>query len=690
MRLGPHRCMVPGAVGVRPSLCADRSSERHAPATDVAHDALGVPKMKKTVISLLALAAAMPAYAQTDSDKPADTKTGDEIIVTATRSGEGVKADQLGGSATVIDDAALNQRETRIVSDVLRDVPGVAVNRQMGGLTQVRIRGTEGNHVLVLIDGIEAADPYQGEFDFGTLIADADARIEVLRGQQSSLYGSDAIGGVIHYITLSGAEAPGFSARAEGGSFGTLDGTARAAGASGAFDYAFSGSYYHTDGTPTARGGTRNVGLDNAGLSTKLNWKPSDAFKLTGVLRYSYTDADTNNSESNTASPKFGLAVDSPGAHFTNTALYGLLSAEVTALDGRWTNTLSGQFADSTRKGYTAAGFDNGDKGQRYKGSFVSSLRFGTDKIVHRLTAAVDVEREQFQNTSPFPLAFAFNGRRSTDNVGVVGEYELNVGDAFSFGASVRHDENNRFADPTTYRAQASYTLPTGTRLRGAYGTGVKNPGYYELFGYSDGKYIGNPNLKPEESEGWEAGIDQSLADGNITLGATWFDSTLKDEIFTTFPPPLFIATPGNRTTDSKQHGFELFASARPFPQLRIDAAYTYLKARENGVEEVRRPGDMASVNATLSSKDQRFSGTLTVRYNGRMTDITFTDPTFATSPIVTLKAYTLVNLNASYKVTDNISVFGRVENLLDTDYEEVFSFTTPGRAAYGGVRVRF
>src|SRR5690606_20374438 len=141
-------------------------------------------------------------------------------------------------------------RETRVVSDILRDVPGVAVNRTgaVGGLTQIRIRGTEGNHVLVFVDGIKASSPYQGEFDFGTLIADDAARIEVLRGQQSALYGSDAIGGVINYTTLSGREAPGIRLRAEGGSFGTYNGTARIAGTAGdTFDYALSGSFFHTD-----------------------------------------------------------------------------------------------------------------------------------------------------------------------------------------------------------------------------------------------------------------------------------------------------------------------------------------------------------------------------------------------------------------------------------------------------------
>ncbi|MFC0205504.1 TonB-dependent receptor plug domain-containing protein [Novosphingobium soli] len=640
--------------------------------------------------SVLALAAtAAPVLAQSNPTQPTTDAKGDTIVVTASRSGDAVPINQLGASVTVLDAQALETRQTRIVSDILRDVPGVAVSRTgaIGGLTQIRIRGSEGNHVLVLIDGIKASDPYNGEYDFGTLIADDAAKVEVLRGQQSSLYGSDAIGGVIQYITLTGAEAPGFSARAEGGSFGTYTGSARAAGVTGTLDYAVSGSYYHTDGTPTARFGTRDVGSDSAGLSAKLIWSPTDNFTVTGVGRYSYTDADTNNSEDDPTSPLFGYTVDSPGVHFKNEAFYGLLRAELTALDGRWTNAISAQLADTTRKGYNAEGFDYGDKGQRYKGSFESSLRFGTETVVHRLTAAVDVEREEFQNTTP--SAFAFQGKRHTDNVGIVGQYELLMNDALSLGASIRRDENDRFDDVTTWRAQGSYSFATGTRIRGAYGTGVKNPGYFELYGYADGRYIGNPNLKPEKSEGWEAGIEQSFGGNLATIGATYFDSRLKDEIYTTYPAPDFVATPSNRSTRSKQHGVEVFVSARPIPQIRLDATYTWLKARENGTEEVRRPKHVASFNATVFSEDERFSGTLTMRYNGRQSDVAYTDPSYV--PVrVSLKDYVLVNFSAEYKISEGIALFGRIENLLNEDYEEVFSFATPGRAGYGGVRVRF
>ena len=639
--------------------------------------------LKFSSISLIALtAAATPALAETTDERPDEA-----IIVSASRSGEGVEAGKLGASATVIDAAALEARQTRVVSDVLRDVPGLAVSRSgaIGGQTQVRVRGAEANHVLVLIDGIEAADAFQGEFDFGTLIADPAARIEVLRGQQSSLYGSDAIGGVISYTTLSGREAPGYLARLEGGSFGTISGGARAAGVAGDVDYALSGSYYGTKGYPTARGGTRDVGSDSIGATAKLGWAPGEAFRLTGVLRYSHTDADANNSDFDPASPLFGYTVDSPGSYFTNEAFYGLLSGEYRALDGRWVSRLSGQFADVTRKGFSPFGLDYGNKGKRLKGSFTSSLSFGTDALTHRLTGAADIERESFRNIGPF----GFQGTRHTDNLGLVGQYEL-IGDAFSLGASVRHDDNNRFDDATTWRVQGSYRLPTGTRVRAAYGTGIKNPGYFELYGFIDGVYIGNPDLQPEKSKGWEAGIEQSFgADGWATIGATWFDARLTNEIFTDYPPPTFEATPANRTTDSKQHGIEAFVSAQPIPQLRFDLAYSWIKSKENGVAEIRRPRHIASFNTVVTSPDRRFAGTLTVRYNGRMTDSAFIDPSFV--PVtVSLKEYVLVNLGLDYKVSGNIALFGRVENLLDEDYEEIFSFATPGRAAYGGVRLSF
>lgn len=638
-----------------------------------------------SLAAVAAMLASTPAFAADD-----DGATGNDIIITASRTGQPERIDNIGVSATLLDAQALDQRQTRIVSDILRDVPGVAVSRSgnVGGMTQVRIRGSEANHVLVLIDGIEVSDPYQGEYDFGTLIADPDARVEVLRGQQSALYGSDAIGGVIQYVTASGRETPGVSLRAEGGSFDTATAAARVGGSSGTFDYAATGSFYHTGGTPTAFGGTRDVGSDSVGASLKLNWQAAENLKVSAVGRYSYTDADYNNTDYTPGSPTFGYLIDSPGVRTRNRAFYGLLRAQLGLLDDRWVSTLTGQIADTKRDDFDHADRTSGDKGTRYKASFDSSFRIGEGAVKHKLTIATDVEREDYQNSSPDPFGFVFTGKRHTDNVGLIGQYDLSVGDNFTAGASIRHDFNNRFADATTYRAQASYRFDSGTRLHAAIGSGVKNPGFYELYGYSDGRYIGNPNLKPEKSEGWEAGVEQAFG-AIATIGATWFDNRLKDEIYTAYPAPAYVATPANRSTKSKQQGIETYASIRPSPQWRIDAAYTWLHAREDGLAEVRRPKHIASVNVAWTSRDDRFTGTVTARYNGPQTDLAYTDPSFIPDR-VTLKSYTLVNLAADYKLTRALAVFGRIENLLGEDYQEIFGIRTAGRAAYAGIRARF
>ncbi|MDX5986083.1 TonB-dependent receptor plug domain-containing protein [Sphingomonas echinoides] len=646
----------------------------------------------KTLLSSAALAALLlpaTAFAQVAPDPALAQTTDDEsaIVVTGIRSTvTPLRADQIGGSVTVLDTDALDQRQTRTVSDILRDVPGVAVSR-IPGQTQIRLRGAEANHTLVLIDGIEVSDPYAGEFDFGTLIADDVARVEVLRGQQSSIYGSDAIGGVIQYITLTGREAPGVSARIEGGSSGTVNSAARIAGVSGTFDYALSGTLNTTDGTPNARGGTRNLGNDSGAVSFKSTWSPASNARLTAVARYARTQADFNDSDSNPASKTFGYTIDTPGAHFINEAIYGLLRGELDLLDGKWTQALTGQIADTTRNGYGATARTYGDTGQRLKGSYESTLKLNQGALHHQLTVAVDVERERYRNTDP--TGFAFTGRRQVDNVGIVGQYDLTLGEHAAFGASLRQDLNNRFQDTTTYRVQGSYCFDSGTRVRAAAGSGVKNPGFYELYGYSDGRFIGNPGLKPERSEGWEAGIEQSFDQGHVLIGATYFDSRLSDEIYTIYPAPTYVATPANRTTKSRQHGVEAFLNARIGTAWRIDAAYTYLHARENGVEEVRRPSHIASVAVGWRAPHDRFGFTAVARYNGDTSDVAFTDPSYV--PVtVRLHDYVLLNLNGDVKLTKHFTLFGRIENLNNAHYEDVFSFTNPGRTVYGGVRARF
>lgn len=634
--------------------------------------------------SLLVVAAAVAAEDATrDGSTNAPTE---QVVVTATRASGGIRGDLLGSSFTILQPEDLEQRQTRVVSDILRDVPGAAVNRSgtVGGPTQVRLRGAEANHTLVLIDGMKASDPFYGEFDFATLIADDVARVEVLRGQQSALYGSDAIGGVINYITPGGRESPGVRARVEGGSFGSVDAAARAAGVTGPLDYALSAGYQSTDGVPTSRLGTRDIGSRNAVASGRFVYSSSDSFRVKAIARYSRTRADSNDQDFNfPPGPTYGFVVDSDD-YYQNRAFYGMVRGELDTLEGRWTHALAVQGVNAKRDAFSGDALDTGDHGSRLRYSYESTLRFGSNRFAQTVVGALDVERENIRNRGPF-LSDEQSLDRHVTNKGAVLQYEGIIDNRIGFGAALRHDRNDRFDDDTTYRVQGSYRFGGGLRLRAAAGSGIKNPGLFELFGFDPDTFIGNRDLKPEKSQGWEVGAEQSLDSGRATMGVTYFRSTLEDEIYTAFLPG-FASTARNRTTDSTQRGVEFFGQARVSAAWRADISYTYLDAQENGFEEVRRPPHIASLNVGWRAGEDRGGVELTVRYNGSTYDNNFT--VAVPTPLVRLPSYTLVNLGADWKLTDSVRLYGRIENLLDENYEEVFTYRAPGRAAYLGARL--
>ncbi len=608
-----------------------------------------------------------------------------EVLITGTLASDDILGLLRPVSATEITAARIQNQQIRVISDVLRDVPGLAVSRTgtVGGLTQVRIRGGEGNHTLMLIDGIEAGDPFQGEFDFATLIADDIARVEVLRGQQSALYGSDAIGGVIHYITPRGQEMPGFRARAEGGSFGTYAGSTRFAGVAGIVDYVLTGSYYKTDGVVVARNGNDEVGSKNASFSSNFIVTPSHNITLTAIGRYHYLDADSAPQDFNwPPGPDYGSAIDGGDTTEAET-FYGLLKGELSLLDGDWTHALSLQGVGGERTNATLGAPTFKTEGSRRKFSYVTSYFFDTGIARNALTFAVDDERETYRNlpiggAPPAPM----NEEREMTTIGIVGEYNFNLGDAFAVTGVYRRDWNSGFEDADTYRVGALYAFDFGLQLHAAYGTGFKAPNNIELFGFDPGTFVGNPDLKPELSRGWELGAEDDLTE-RISFGATYFSNRLENEIYTIFTPS-FESTTGNRTTESRQRGVEVFAEVKLDSGFRFEGSYTYIDATENGVEEVLRAPHIASAALSWRSMDDVFGGFVNLRYNGRQKDNNFTFS--GTNPAV-LRSFTLVDAGGDWKFNEHLQIFGRIENLFDENYEEVYTFRTAGRAFYVGVR---
>lgn len=613
-----------------------------------------------------------------------------ELVVTASRTTVATK--EVGSAITVITAEQIERRQVRFVSDILRQVPGVAVSRagNVGAVTQVRIRGAEGNHTLVIIDGVEVNDPMNGsEFDFSSLLAEDIERIEVLRGPQSAIWGSDTIGGVVNIVTKRGRRGLRGHASAEGGSFGTYRLNTGLSGGNEGARASVSGSLLETDGINVGSTGSEKDGYSNGTLN--LTGDLDLARNLSVALNGRYTKAKTEGDRQDfdfPATPTQGLLVDSDD--FTETEqIFGRAEARLLLFDGAWQQKFGAAATRADRRS-VESGTTSESTGTKGRLDYQSTFVFDTSTLAdaaHSLTFYAEREHQDFRNRSEgFPSADQY--RDSTD-YGYVGEYRLGLWDRLFLSAALRFDDNERFEDATTYRATAAYVFPgSGTRLHGSYATGATNPTFFELFGFDPNTFVGNPNLKPETSKGWDAGIEQKLFGDRVVLDVTYFETDLRDEIQTAFLPG-FRSTPVNLSGKSTRRGIEVAAQARVTDAFDLSGSFTWLDAEQpNGRTEVRRPKYMASANANYRFFDGRANVNFGVDYNGRAIDNEFVDRTNRVR--IGLEDYVLVNLAASYRLTDSVELFGRVENLLDEDYQDVYGFNTPGIGAYAGIRVAF
>lgn len=613
----------------------------------------------------------------------------DDIVVTAGRAP--VEAEKVGRAHTIISGEQLERSQTRHVADALRQVPGLAVSRSgaPGGFTQVRIRGAEANQVLVLIDGVEVGEIGSGEFDFGSLAVTDVERIEILRGPQSALWGSNAQAGVINIITKSGRRnSLEYGARAEGGTDATAIVSGYLRGGRELFDYALSGIFRRTDGFNISDFGNEKDGGHNTTLNFKGSADLTPWLTFDATARYVSRETDTDDQDfAFPATPTQGLIIDTDDETKTEEIFAGF-GLNLDTLDGLVTHIARFEISDVTRKTISDGVRASASTGTRYHASYQASAHFETTGLAaadHTLTGAFEFEHETFKQLPP-----VFDPSQLDDKArslyGFVGEYTGAFFDDLFVSVAVRHDENDRFRDATTFSVSGAYLLQDlGTRLHGSLGTGVTNPTFFEQFGFIPAFFVGNADLKPERSFGWDVGVEQTLLDGQLTVDVTYFNERLKDEITTTFAG--FFTTPANLAGTSTREGVEVALTARPFDDVTIRGSYTYTDAKEpGGLEEVRRPHHAAAVNVNYAFADGRGTAFVDVVYNGRMQDLEFITATPQTR--VTLDDYTLVNIGGSFQVTDTTRLYGRVENLFDEVYEEVFGFNTQGITAFFGVRV--
>ncbi|MEN2975913.1 TonB-dependent receptor [Tistrella bauzanensis] len=584
----------------------------------------------------------------------------------------------IGSAVTVITGEQLEALQIRHVDDALRLVPGVAVSRtgSVGGLSQIRIRGSEGNQTLVRIDGIEVSDPSAGsEFDFAHLLAYEVERIEVLRGPQSALYGSDAMGGVIDITTKRGAGPLSGSLRTEAGSFETREAVGSLSYGDEIFDGMVSVQSFRTDGISVAderAGNPETDGYRNRSAFAKFGWRPTEdlEFALVGrTLRYraegdGYSTLPVDGDEETRGTQSFARA-----------------EARYAMADGRWRHKLGMAHTEHDRDYRTDGTISSTYLGRRLKTDYQTDYSVDTTTGLpasHDISLAAEYERETVRTHSDWSSV-----DRAFDATGYAAEYRLGLFDSLFLSAAGRLDQNELFDDAATYRLTAAWVIDgTGTRLRTSYGTGVKNPTLFELFGYS-ASYRGNPDLKPERAKGWDAGVEQSFLNGRVTADLGYFRQDIDRLIQGTGDTSI------NLDGTSRIDGIEASLTLRPVGWMDIRLAYTYTDGEDaNGEELVRRAPHVASADIATRFLDDRARAGVSVVHNGEQKDWAY-DASYTRS-IVTLDAYTLVGLTAAYDLTDRAEIFGRVDNLFDEQYQEVLGYGSRGRAAYAGLRMRF
>ena len=635
----------------------------------------------------VALAAVTSPVAAQPIEPPFDVQ--DEIIVTANRSAQ--PRLEVGSAVDVLTEDDIAVRQQPFMSDLLRDLPGLAVNQTgpAGAFTQVRLRGAEAGHTLVVVDGIEVGDPFNGgAFEFAHLLSNDVSRVEVLRGPQSALWGSDAIGGVINVSTGPTATItePWINGAAEGGSFGTLR-TGVSTGTGGDWGHLRGGlAYTDIRGISASPTGPERDGYDNFTATFHSDLKVADAFRVTLSARHVNATAQEDEQDFDFLSPTQGLVIDSDQERQSK-RWYGRAMGELALMNGQWTHQLSAGLTDSENASFAGGLFDFGSEGRKWDIEYQSDVTLSSSgSLTHAISTLVEYEDLTYENRGAG--GGPENQRQTGHQWSGALQYRIGITEQLFLSAALRFDDHQRFDNETTYRVTAAWAIPeTGFKVRGTVGTGVAQPSFFELFGFNPNFFMGNPNLKPETSTGWDAGFDYTFATGAGQVSMTYFDSDLKNEIFSDFA--VFPFTVSNRGGKSTRDGLEFSLRYAPSDNVSIAAAYSYIDAKDDtGVRELRRPKHLASVNATYRFFDDRAALDLGLNYNGAMRDSEFI---FATpETIITLEEYVLVTIAASFDVSQDIQLVARLENAFDETYQEVFGFASPGIGVYAGVRIGF
>jgi vitamin B12 transporter len=642
----------------------------------------------------LSMCGPLTAGGQTLGPVPDDPVELEQVVVTATKTEVPLKT--VAASVTVITREEIEARQATDVPALLREVPGLTVVQQgsRGGVATVFPRGGESNFTLVLIDGIKVNDA-GGFFDFGDLSTDNIERIEIIRGPHSALYGADAMGSVIQIFTKRGQGTPRVDAFFAGGNLNTFEERVSLSGGAGRVGYSLAVGRIDTDGSLPINNAFRETTV-----SGRLDYAVEQALDLNVVVRY--TDSE------------FQFPTGGAGDRFDPLDPNQSSDRQRLVLSGKASHSLTPWWRQTLQLGWYRQNFTTDDpfdpccdfstlrsrnEEQRFSFDYFWNLAapavLGISNLV---TTGVAYEREGFDQRTvatdtPFP--FSSSNRDDRDNKAFYLQNQLDWHKRFFLTAGFRVDDSSTFGTEVTPRFSAAYIVPiTGTKIRGSYGEGIKAPSFIENFGTGSPFVVGNPDLRPERSRSWEIGLDQPLPRGIAEVSVTYFHNRFRDLIAFVGGSPSF-----ENVQKAKAEGVELAARIRAGYGLTLTGAYTFLNTRvlQNdtggtelvvGAPLVRRPEHSGSL--AIDQVWDRLHATLTVTFVGDRQDLDFRS---FPAPRVTNPGYTTVDLAASYRLlTDryhlrDLTLFGKILNLFDEDYEQVFGFSAPGTTFLLGLR---
>ena len=585
-------------------------------------------------------------------------------------------------SITIVDGDDIRNRGVLNIGQILRDVPGLAVSQTggYGAQMQIRARGSESNHLLVLIDGVEANDPSQNdEFVWGTLsLADID-RIEVIRGPQSSINGSDALSGKINIITRAAKE--------NGGEFFSQIGSWNTSNSGFNFNrvgeqYSIRAGFNHTssDGHNISRVGNEDDGYQNTTLNINSAFQINSELSVSAVARKSTGMVEYDSDDD------FDGLVEDQEKHSDFDNLTAKIDALYTPAGSNWRHEF--RVAESH--------FDNEAYADDVKGNVTASeksqVRYLASYVYDDASFSLLLEKEKEDWMQRGEISWGIydpnqDRTRETDSVAL--EYRTSSLENLIIGLSGRHESNSEFGNSSTYRGELVYKISDVLRVRGLVGKSIKNPTFTERFGFYT-NFIGNPLLKPEESVGFEIGMDYVFENEQIDMSLTLFNADLENEINGfVYDPVTYAYTSGNMNGSSNRKGLEISLVGDLTETLSFSSSYTHVKADQKNdgtrVREIRRPNHMANfgINWAPSSSVKVMMNS---QFVGSQLD-TYYPPFPANPEQVKMADHTLVDLSINYEMSDDLMILLTIENVFDDNYEEVFGYKTLGLGGSVGFR---